>query len=138
MKEPWRSNANNRRSRIVSPKTKPIISSAAGQSTNPQSRPAPLLKSSKNAWDVQSSAGAAREFRKPDDELAEAAAVVFAELGEDPTPADAVELKSHPGLYRIRFAPGWRLVYRVSPSRRRVLVMRIQRRETVYSGLEPE
>ncbi len=56
-------------------------------------------------------------------------------LEEDPRPHDAVELRGHRDYYRVRFE-GYRVVYRVSDSRRRVAVLRIRRRDQAYRGLE--
>src|SRR5262249_4271308 len=56
-----------------------------------------------------------REFRSLPDSVKDAAAHALAELAEDPSPPDAVELRGYPGSYRIKFyRDRYRILYRVS------------------------
>ena len=57
------------------------------------------------------------------------------DLAEDPFPPDSIQLENFDGQYRIRVG-GYRIVYSVSRSKRRVVVTRVRPRQTAYSGLE--
>ena len=78
---------------------------------------------------------AARELRNLPSPIKADMAALLVDLEEDPRPHDAVELRGHRDYYRVRFE-GYRVVYRVSDSRRRVAVLRIRRRDQAYRGLE--
>jgi mRNA-degrading endonuclease RelE of RelBE toxin-antitoxin system len=136
MKEPWRPDVQTRRVEIVSPKTKRTGSSAASASTNPPSRSPQSSGKPSSGWDVRLTADADREHRKLTDALLEGATIRFEELAEDPFPADSIELDNHPDLRRVPLEGDWRILYRVSRSNKRVLILRIRPREIAYEGLE--
>jgi mRNA-degrading endonuclease RelE of RelBE toxin-antitoxin system len=92
---------------------------------------------SNSGWDVRLTASAGRELASLSDALAEATSLLAEELSENPFPPDAEALKGHRDWYRVPFASGWRMVYRVSRSNRRVLITRIRPRGSAYEGLEP-
>ena len=50
---------------------------------------------------------------------------LIAELADDPFPSGSLELRGASGWYRIAFGDDrYRIVYRVSEARRRILIMR--------------
>jgi len=56
-------------------------------------------------------------------------------LAENPRPAGTVALKGFAGLYRLRVAGAYRVVYRVDDDARAVLVRVIGHRRDVYRSL---
>lgn len=59
------------------------------------------------------------------------------DLEEDPFPEGSTELEGHRGVYRIRCGDdAYRIVYRVSEKRRKVIVQRIRPRASAYRGLD--
>jgi len=57
-------------------------------------------------------------------------------LRENPRLPRAKELRSKPNVYRLWLAKKWRIVYRVEEDPRRVLVLRVRRKEYIdYESL---
>ena len=137
VKQPWRPSVQARRVEIVSPKTKTTTASTSNDETNPPSLSPQSSERQSSGWDVRLTASAGREHRKLNDALLEGATIRFEELADDPFPIDSIELDGHPGLRRVVLESTWRIVYRVSRSSKRVLIIRIRPRETVYKGLQP-
>jgi len=52
-------------------------------------------------------------------------------LGENPRLPRAKELRDKPNVYRLWLAKKWRLVYRVEEDPKRVLVLRVRRKELI-------
>lgn len=58
------------------------------------------------------------------------------ELGIDPRPPRAKELRGKPNLYRIWLATKWRIVYEIRDEQLLVLVVRVRRKADIdYEGL---
>jgi mRNA interferase RelE/StbE len=55
-------------------------------------------------------------------------------LALDPLPDDAVALRGHPGLYRLRVGD-WRLIYHMDQTLKIVTVLRVGHRGDVYRTL---
>lgn len=53
------------------------------------------------------------------------------ELGRDPKPARANELRDRPNIYRIWLAGRWRIVYEVDDEQIVVLILRVRRKEDI-------
>lgn len=53
------------------------------------------------------------------------------ELGRDPRPARAKELRDHANTYRIWLAGRWRMVYAVDDELVLVLILRVRRKEDI-------
>ncbi len=88
-----------------------------------------------STYNVSLNPAADRELGKAPRRIAAEIAELLAELILDPRPPDALELRGHAGYYRVRIN-GYRVIYRLSESRRRVRVLRIQRRDRAYIGFE--
>ncbi len=89
------------------------------------------------SWTLPVAPSANREFRKLPDWVRDEAVELLAELRTDPLPPDAIELRGLAGHYRVKFGSGrYRLIYRISESRRDVWVSRIRERGTAYRGLD--
>ncbi len=86
-------------------------------------------------YNVSLTPDAARGLRKLPARLVPEIAELLGDLAFDPLPSDALELRGHAGYYRIRIN-GYRVIYRVSDSRRRVRVLRIESRDRAYVGFE--
>ncbi len=78
---------------------------------------------------------ARRELREAPNRIALEIIELLADLALDPFPPDALELRGHAGHYRIRLN-GYRVIYRISESRRRISVLRIRPRARAYIGFE--
>jgi len=58
------------------------------------------------------------------------------ELKENPRPPRAGELRGKPNIYRIWLATRWRIAYRVEEDPKRVLILRVRRKELIdYESL---
>ncbi|MBN1148996.1 MAG: type II toxin-antitoxin system RelE/ParE family toxin [Anaerolineales bacterium] len=58
------------------------------------------------------------------------------ELGKDPFPACAKELRGKPNIYRIWLAGNWRIAYEVDRECKRVRVLKVRAKKLVdYEGL---
>lgn len=53
------------------------------------------------------------------------------ELGRDPRPARAKELRDRANIYRIWLSGRWRIVYEVNDEQIVVLILRVRRKEDV-------
>ena len=78
---------------------------------------------------------AQRELSRLPGRAREAATAVVDGLAEHPRPHGSMALSGYPGLYRIRFASSYRVVYRVDDQTRVVTVLLIGHRKDVYRGL---
>ena len=57
-------------------------------------------------------------------------------LAQNPRPPRAKELREKPSIYRIWLAKKWRIAYRVDESPKRILELRIRRKEQIdYESL---
>jgi mRNA-degrading endonuclease RelE of RelBE toxin-antitoxin system len=89
-----------------------------------------------DGWSVEFRPSALRELRQLEDNANAEALQVIQELSEDPFPQDAVGLRGHPGVYRIRCCrDAYRIVYSVSRKKRKVIVQRVRPRQSAYQGL---
>jgi mRNA interferase RelE/StbE len=87
-------------------------------------------------WKVNLLPSASRELDQLDDSVREQAIQCIVDLAEDPFPAGSIPLRGHQHVYRIRFyRDQYRVVYRISEVKRRVLVLRVRRRGIAYVGL---
>jgi mRNA-degrading endonuclease RelE of RelBE toxin-antitoxin system len=89
-------------------------------------------------WDVEVRPAARKQLTQ----LASAAKLeathLLRLLRESPIELADTVLKGHKDLYAARFYRGrYRMLYRISPKQRRVIVLRVRLRETAYEGLEP-
>lgn len=57
------------------------------------------------------------------------------DLRENPFPAGYIKLDGYNNLYRIRFAKVYRIVYIVSRTHRKVVILRAAHRSIVYTGM---
>jgi mRNA interferase RelE/StbE len=89
-----------------------------------------------SAWSIDFKLSARKEFHQLDDRAKAEAKKAIADLAEDPFPEGSIELRGHPGLYRIRFfRDGYRIVYSVSEKQQKVVVQRVRPRGSAYHGL---
>ena len=77
-----------------------------------------------------------RDLRQLPDNIWRSAMETIADLREDPFPEGSLQLEGFQNLYRVRFHGSYRIVYRVSAGRRRVIVERVRPRATAYRGLQ--
>jgi mRNA-degrading endonuclease RelE of RelBE toxin-antitoxin system len=90
-------------------------------------------------WTVELDPRARREIDELPDPVKREARHVLEDLHELPIELADTVLEGHDGLYAARFYRGrYRMLYRVSLKQRRVIVLRVRLRETVYDGLEPD
>lgn len=88
-------------------------------------------------WTLKLTAGARKNLRELDEGPKRDAAELLHELEEDPFSVPAIQLRSHaPGTMRARFHGTYRMVYQISKSEKRVIVLRIKPRGTVYRGMK--
>jgi mRNA-degrading endonuclease RelE of RelBE toxin-antitoxin system len=89
-------------------------------------------------WNVEVKPSAAKEIRALPDAAKHDAGELIRALYESPIELADTVLEGQDNLYAARFCRGrYRLVYRVSPKQRRVVVLRARPREAAYEGLEP-
>ncbi len=80
--------------------------------------------------------GAHRQLRNLDEDVKLEALQTITELGEDPLPFDSIPMGGYGDCYRVPFSGGrYRIVYRVKPRSRAVLIGAVGPRETVYLGM---
>ncbi len=90
-----------------------------------------------NGWKVELRPSAKREFRQLEDGPRRDAEELIADLREQgPAIITAIELRGHPDTWRARFHDGYRMIYRVSRSRKHILVTRIRSRPLAYEGMK--
>jgi mRNA-degrading endonuclease RelE of RelBE toxin-antitoxin system len=90
------------------------------------------------AWTVELTAKARREYRLLDEGTKQAAVELLQDLAEEgPLMIPAIELRGNPDTWRVRFnGERYRMLYMVSRSRKRILVIRIRPRPTAYDGMK--
>jgi mRNA interferase RelE/StbE len=88
------------------------------------------------SWTVEVVQSARKELRQLDARLKAEALQAIRELAEDPFPEGSIQLRGHPNFYRIRCCrDAFRVVYRVSEKQRKVIVLRLRPRASVFHGL---
>jgi mRNA-degrading endonuclease RelE of RelBE toxin-antitoxin system len=80
---------------------------------------------------VELSPDAQRELRTLPAHVRAQALEQLRRLSAEPRPARAKALRDRDGLYRLWLAKRWRIVYRVDEDPRRVLVLRVRRKERI-------
>ena len=71
-----------------------------------------------------------------DDGPRQAALQLFDELAEEgPRVVSAIELSANPDIWGVRFHGDYRMVYRASRARRRIIVLCIRPRSIAYKGM---
>ena len=87
-------------------------------------------------WTISFLPGAKRELRFLRVEVSERVfrriLETIGDLVEDPTPPDAVPLRRTKDYYRIRVEGNYRVIYRLSSGKHRVLVIAIRPRSVIY------
>jgi mRNA-degrading endonuclease RelE of RelBE toxin-antitoxin system len=87
-------------------------------------------------WTISFLPGAKRELRFLRAEVREAVfrriLEAIGDLVEDPAPPDAVPLRRTKDYYRIRVEGNYRVIYRVSSVKHKVLVVAIRPRSLIY------
>ncbi len=79
---------------------------------------------------------ALRQFQKLELDVRREAAEIIEELREDPFPFDSGPMGGYSDLYRVKFYGGkYRMVYLVYEQSRKVVIMRIGPRGSVYARL---
>ena len=87
-------------------------------------------------WTVRIQKSAERELDELPEPVWQEAIATIAEFEEDPFPVGSIPLRGHANLYRVRFSnQAYRIVYLVSKSQHKVLIVRVRHRGTVYDGL---
>jgi mRNA-degrading endonuclease RelE of RelBE toxin-antitoxin system len=86
-------------------------------------------------WEVKLLSAALADLRNLPAKLRALAWEIVTDLAFDPYPRNAEQLRNFEDYWRIR-VDGYRIVYRVSEQRKRVVVERVASRGVVYSGLE--
>ena len=87
-------------------------------------------------WTVEFEPSARKEFRQLSDKVKTEAEEAIRELADDPFPNGFVELRGHQTVYRIRCCRNsYRIIYRVSQKKHKVIVSRIRSRGSAYQGL---
>jgi mRNA-degrading endonuclease RelE of RelBE toxin-antitoxin system len=91
-----------------------------------------------NGWTIELSKSARREFRLLDEGAKQDAMEILQDLAEEgPVVVPAIELKKYPDAWRARFHhERFRIVYLVSRTRKRIVVIRIRPRPIAYVGLK--
>jgi len=87
-------------------------------------------------WNVRILPGAHRQLRNLDEDVKLEAFRAITELREDPLPFDSTPMGGYGDCYRVPFSGGrYRIVYRVKPRSKMVIVGAVGRRDTVYLGM---
>ena len=87
-------------------------------------------------WTIEKTTEAERQFNDLSRTLKQSANDIMDELAENgPAIFGAIEMRNNPNSWRVRFARGFRMVYRVFEKQRKILITRIGPRGTVYKGL---
>ena len=90
-----------------------------------------------NGWTVDLTGIARRDLRKLEEGPQQAAIELLQDLNEGPELGGAIELRSNPDVWRVRFhSDQYRMLYQVSRKRNRILVTRIRPRSTAYKGMK--
>lgn len=74
---------------------------------------------------------ARREIRALPAHVRSQAVQLINELGRDPKPARAKELRDRANIYRIWLAGRWRIVYELDNEQIVVLILRVRRKEDI-------
>lgn len=99
--------------------------------------PSAMAISESEEWDIEILPLAYSDLDQLDDSVRSEAMEAIDDLGEDPFTYNAEKMRGWDDLYRIYFSGNrYRIVYRVSEKRRRVIVWRVRPRGSVYAGLE--
>ena len=90
-------------------------------------------------WTVRLSNSADRQLQNLPGGPKRDAAELLEDLKEDPFSVPAIQLRAHPpGTMRARFHGNYRMVYQISKAEKRVIVLRIGPRGTVYKRMKHE
>lgn len=88
-------------------------------------------------WTVEKTTEAEKQFNDLSRTLKQSANDILDELAENgPTIFGAIEIRNNTNSWRVSFAQGFRMVYRVFENQRKILVTRIGPRGTVYKVSE--
>ena len=83
------------------------------------------------SYRIEITPAARREIRALPAHVRSQAVQLIDELGRDPQPARAKELRGRTNIYRIWLAGRWRIVYEVDNERIVVLILRVRRKEDI-------
>jgi mRNA-degrading endonuclease RelE of RelBE toxin-antitoxin system len=88
-------------------------------------------------WTVDLRPAAKRDLKQLDEGPQRDAVELIQDLEEDPFSVTAIQLRSHPpGTMRARFHSYYRMVFQISKAEKRVIVLRIRPRDTVYRDMK--
>jgi mRNA interferase RelE/StbE len=88
------------------------------------------------SYQIRITADAHREIKALSGYVRSPALKIINALSEDPRPPAAKELRGKPGVYRIRLAGKWRIVYRIKDDENQVAILRVRRKEKIdYDSL---
>lgn len=88
-------------------------------------------------WAAELDPRARREIGELRDPARREARHLLEDLHDFPLELADTILEGHEGLYARFYRGRYRMLYRVSPKQRRVIVLCVRPRETAYEGLEP-
>ena len=90
-------------------------------------------------WQVILRGAAEKEFKAlPEDEKRDILSVLES-MEDGDSPADAQELRRNANTFRAYFFHGhYRIIWKVYPRSRRIIVTRLRPRPTAYSGIEDD
>ena len=83
------------------------------------------------SYQIEITPAARREIRALPAYVRSQAVQIIDELGRDPKPARAKELRDRTDIYRIWLAGHWRIVYEVNDEQIVVLILRVRRKEDI-------
>lgn len=83
------------------------------------------------SYQIEITPAARREIRALPAYVRSQAVQLIDELGRDPRPGRAKELRDRPNIYRIWLAGRWQVVYEVDDDRITVLILRVRRKEDI-------
>lgn len=83
------------------------------------------------SYRIEVSSAARHEIRALPGYVRAQAVRLIDELGEDPRPARARELRERENVYRIWLAGRWRVVYSIDDELVVVLILRVRRKEEI-------
>jgi mRNA interferase RelE/StbE len=83
------------------------------------------------SYRIEITPAARREIRALPAYVRSQAVQLIDELGRDPKPARAKELRDRANIYRIWLAGRWRIVYEVNNEQIVVLILRVRRKEAI-------
>lgn len=88
------------------------------------------------SYQIEITPAARREIRALPGYVRSQAIQLIEELGRDPRPARAGELRDRENIFRIWLAGRWRIVYEVDDELVVVLILRVRRKEDIdYPGV---